>query len=143
MNATEVRVSERPLTRYLALMGVCLLAGGIAGGVSAVFGDRGPASPAIVAGVVGLAMAAGLWVCARWWRALDEAAQEAHKWAWWWGSTFGLAIAGVVLFTLVYGAPDGLVGEPGDLFLAGAALVALCQTAGYAIAWAFWWLKRR
>jgi len=25
-----------------------------------------------------------------WWRALDEAAQEAHKWAWWWGGNLGL-----------------------------------------------------
>ena len=62
-------------------------AGGIAGGVSAAVGDGGWSSAPTVAGAVGLAMAVGLWVCARWWRGLDEAAQEAHKWAWWWGSS--------------------------------------------------------
>lgn len=143
MTVMEARVTERPLTRYGLLMAVCLLAGGVAGGVSAAFGDTAGAGPLIVAGSVGLAMAAGLWVCARWWRALDEAAQEAHKWAWWWGSTAGLAVGSVILYTLMYAAPDRLTGEPKDLLLAGAALIGGAQTVGYGIAWAFWWLQRR
>jgi hypothetical protein len=143
MTMTEASVSERPLARYGLLMAVCVIAGGIAGGVSAAFGETAGAGPLIVAGSVGLAMAAGLWVCARWWRALDEAAQEAHKWAWWWGSTFGLAIGGVALFTLAYATPDALTAAPKDLLLGGAGILALGQTVGYGIAWAFWWLQRR
>ncbi len=139
----EMRVSEHPLRRYGALMATCMVAGGIAGGVSAVFGDRSSAGPVIVAASVGLAMAAVLWICARWWRGLDEAAQEAHKWAWWWGSTFGLAIGTVALFTLAYGTPDALTAAPDDLLLGGAALIGLTQTLGYGIAWAVWWLRRR
>ena len=139
----EMRVSEHPLRRYGALIAVCMVTGGIAGGVSAAFGDQSSAGPVIVAGSVGLAMAAGLWVCARWWRGLDEAAQEAHKWAWWWGSTFGLAIGMVALFTLAYGAPDALTAEPKDLLIGGAALIGLAQTLGYSVAWAVWWLQRR
>ena len=88
-------------------------------------------------------MAAGLWVCAHWWRALDEAAQEAHKWAWWWGSTVGLAIGSVALFTLAYAAPDALTAAPKDLLLGGAAILGAGQIAGYGVAWAFWWLQRR
>ncbi len=143
MTTMEARVSERPLARYGLLMAVCLIAGGIAGGVSAAFGETAGAGPLIVAGSVGLAMAAGLWVCAGWWRSLDEAAQEAHKWAWWWGSTFGLAIGSVALFTLAYATPGALTAEPKDLLLGGAGILALGQTAGYGIAWAFWWLQRR
>ena len=139
----EMRVSEHPLRRYGLVMGVCVVAGGIAGGVSAAFGDQSSAGPVVVAASVGLAMAAGLWVCARWWRGLDEAAQEAHKWAWWWGSTFGLAIGTVALFTLAYGASEALTAEPKDLLLGGAALIGLTQTVGYGIAWVVWWLQRR
>jgi hypothetical protein len=143
MSLMEVSVSERPLARYGVVMAVCLLAGGIAGGVSAAFGDSGPAAPAIVAGAVGLAMAAGVWVCALWWRGLDEAAQEAHKWAWYWGSTFGGSLGAVALFTLAYGAEASLTAEPQDLFLGGAAIIVLGQALGYGVAWAVWWLKRR
>ena len=143
MTMMEASVNDNPVARYGGLMLVCLIAGGIAGGVSAAFGETAGVGPFIVAGSVGLAMAAGLWVCARWWRALDEAAQEAHKWAWWWGSTAGLAVGSVVLFTVMYATPDRLTGEPKDLLMAGAALIGGAQTVGYGIAWAFWWLQRR
>jgi hypothetical protein len=143
----EVRVSERPLARYGAVVAVCILAGAVAGGISgamaSISGEGGAGVAAVVAVSTGLAMAAVLWACDRWWRGLDEAAQEAHKWAWWWGSTFGLAIGGVALFTLVFAAGDGLSGEPKDLLLGGAALVAGVQTVGYGVAWAVWWLKRQ
>ncbi len=139
----EVSVSERPLARYGVVMGVCVLAGIIAGGVSAAFGDSGPAAPAIVAGTVGLAMAIGVWACARWWRGLDEAAQEAHKWAWYWGSTFGGSLGAVALFTLAYGAEASLTADPQDLLLGGAAIIGVAQMIGYGVAWAVWWLRRR
>jgi hypothetical protein len=139
----EARVSERPLRRYGVVLGVCVLAGAVAGGISAAFGDRAGTGPAIVAVAASVSMAAGLWVCARWWRELDEAAQEAHKWAWWWGSTFGLAIGAVALFTLSYGAPAALTGSPKSLLLGGAGIIALAQTIGYGVAWAMWWLRRR
>lgn len=143
MMVMEARVSQNPLAQYGRLIAVCMVAGGIAGAVSAAFGEAAGAGPLIVAGSVGLAMAAALWVCTRWWRALDEAAQEAHKWAWWWGSTCGLAIGSVALFTLAYATPGALTAEPKDLLLGGAGIIGLSQTIGYGIAWAFWWLQRR
>jgi hypothetical protein len=143
MTMMEARVSQNPLAQYGRLIAVCLVAGGIAGAVSAAFGETAGAGPLIVAGSVGLAMAAALWVCTRWWRSLDEAAQEAHKWAWWWGSTAGLAIGSVALYTLVYSAPEAITAAPKDLLLGGAGFVVVVQTLGYAVAWAFWWLKRR
>ncbi|MCA3718467.1 MAG: hypothetical protein IM674_09460 [Brevundimonas sp.] len=136
-------MSERPLSRYAAVMGFCVLAGMIAGGLSAALGDLDGVGPVIVGGAFALAMAVCFWVCIGWWRSLDEAAREAHKWAWWWGSTAGLAIGSVALYTLVYSAPEALTASPKDLLLGGAGFVVLVQTLGYAVAWAFWWLKRR
>ena len=143
----EGRVSKHPLARYGAVLGICGLAGAggglVVGIVTASSPQDGPARAAIIAAAVTLAMAAGLWACLRWWRGLDEAAQEAHKWAWWWGSTVGLAFAGVVLLTLIYGAAEVFDGPAKPLFMAGAALVVGFQTLGYGIAWGLWWLKRR
>ncbi|MBU1346013.1 MAG: hypothetical protein KKA16_03565 [Alphaproteobacteria bacterium] len=140
-------MSRHPLARYGAVMGICALAGLIAGAVSGVVSNTStestPLGVVLVGVSVAVAMGLGIWASLRWWRGLDEAAQEAHKWAWWWGSTAGLSLAGVVLFSAVYGAPDRLVGDAKDLVLAGAALVALFQMAGYGVAWAAWWLKRR
>jgi len=141
----EVRMSERPLARYGATLGVAVLAGAVAGGVSGIFGSGGIVGGAVVAVATGVAMAVGLWSCTVWWRGLDEAAQEAHKWAWWWGSTFGLAIGGVMMFTLVLGTGDRLLAgkSPQDLVLTGAAIIGVVQIVGYGIAWAVWWLRRR
>jgi len=143
----EDRVSKHPLARYGKVLGVCALAGGAGGGVAGVvtatMSDRGWLSAGLVAGAVALAMGAGLWASLKWWRGLDEAAQEAHKWAWWWGSTVGLAVAGVALMTVFYGmGPQGEASVKVTLGV-GAAVVALCQFAGYGVAWALWWLRRR
>ena len=81
------------------------------------------------------------------WRALDEAAQEAHKWAWWWGGNLGLVVggAGVVVATLM-----GVNLLPADLPRSDAALVAAgvfgvfaAQAVGYGAAWCLWWAVRR
>ncbi len=143
----SVRVSQNPLGRYGAVMGICLLAG-LGGGVivaivSAVFGEGSLAGALIVAAAVAVSMTVGMWVTLRWWRGLDEAAQEAHKWAWWWGATLGLAGSAIVLFTWTSVFESTLTAGPKDLFLSGALVVVLCQTVGYGLAWAAWWLKRR
>ncbi len=139
-------MSEHPLARYGRIMGVCALAGAVAGAASAIVGlttSGGWLSATLVAIVVAIAMAVGLQATLKWWRGLDEAAQEAHKWAWWWGSTVGLAVAGVLFLTLLYGTgPQGDASVKAGLMI-GAAVVIGCQVVGYAVAWAFWWLKRR
>lgn len=140
-------MSERPLARYGAVLGICCIAGAVAGAISgivtAMFDDAGPGRAALIALVVALSMAVGFWASLRWWKGLDEAAQEAHKWAWWWGSTAGLCFTGVILLTLLYG-----VGELGEapaksVLLWGVGLTIGCQIVGYGVAWAIWWLKRR
>lgn len=143
-------MSEHPLRRYGVVLGVSLLAGGLAGGLSrglaAVLGSTSPVSLAVTVVAISLSMAAGLWACLRWWRALDEAAQEAHKWAWWWGSTCGLVLGGIVLLTVMTASLDRdlLIALPAQelIYLSALGTVAV-QGVGYGIAWAVWWLKRR
>lgn len=138
---------DRPLSRYAKVLGLTALAGGVGGlasGLVAAFAPEGGwIGPALTAVAVSLAMAAGLWASLRWWKGLDEAAQEAHKWAWWWGATVGLCVAGVILLTLLYGPDDLGQASLEDGMQLGAGIVVGCQVVGYAVAWAVWWLKRR
>lgn len=137
------------LARYAAVIGLAALAGGIAGGLSVMLGDvEGALGLAATIVVVGLAMAIGLGGCVWWWRRVDEAAREAHKWAWWWGGTSGMAVGGVILLTVMMrsalGAPALTAGmTPAYVLYAGAMGMVSCQLAGYGIAWAAWWLRRR
>jgi hypothetical protein len=146
----EVCVSERPLARYGVYVGVCLLAGAVAGilsgGLAKVSGSTSVTSLVVSVVVISLAMAAGIWACLRWWRTLDEAAQEAHKWAWWWGSTGGLAIGGTALLTVMIASLDRdlVIALPAQELIYVSALGTVgVQGVGYGIAWAVWWLKRR
>ena len=82
---------------YALVVGASLVLGGLAGAASAFFNDQpGPVGTAMTAALVTAAMAVGFTACVWWWRGIDEAAREAHKWAWWWGGSGGMAVgAGV------------------------------------------------
>ena len=140
-------MSQHPLARYGAVLGICGLAGAGAGVVSGIVTATAPngswASAALIAAAVAVSMAIGLWASLKWWRGLDEAAQEAHKWAWWWGATVGLCFAGVILLTLLHGVGDLGEAPIKSMLMLGAAIVTGCQMIGYGVAWAVWWLKRR
>ena len=82
-----------------------------------------------------------------WWRALDEAAREAHKWAWWWGGNLGFIVGGAAV---VIAALAGVNLLPAAVPHTDAALIALgvaaafaAQAVGYGIAWCGWWIARR
>src|SRR5690606_7138164 len=59
---------------------------------------------------------------ADWWRGLDEAAKEAHKWAWWWGGTLGFVVGGAAV---VIAALAGVNLLPAAVPHTDAALIAL------------------
>ncbi|MBC6982910.1 hypothetical protein [Caulobacter sp. 17J80-11] len=98
----------------------------------------------VAAGIAGLSLK----YCVQWWRTVDEAAREAHKFAWYWGGSIGLGLAGGVAIVLQRTpaiplrdlAP--LSGDAG-LFATGVLACIVCQTVGYGVAWAGWWLARR
>jgi hypothetical protein len=81
-----------------------------------------------------------------WWKLLDEVAKEAHKFAWYWGGSAGLTVAGAVML-LVDSAripvPHMILSGQHTDFTVGAATVMFAQLAGYAVAWVGWWWSHR
>ena len=122
--------------------------GAVLGGGGALLGDR-PGLFGLVLSFIPIAITMVIvgFVSIWWWRGIDEAAREAHKWAWWWGGSGGMALGGVVLVTLTArdgGVPAESLGlSAADLVVGGMMTILLFQLAGYTIAWAAWWLKRR
>lgn len=141
---------KRPvaLGGYLLALLATAVVGGVSGGLAAFLAEFD------VSGMVGAAVSASLGlalmfvICVAWWNRVDEAAREAHKWAWWWGGTAGTAIGGVFLVVAVAaargeGVASVATARPADLIYAGAFAIMTCQVVGYGIAWAAWWLRRR
>lgn len=98
-----------------------------------------------------VAMGISLWIGAQWMRSIDEAAQEAHKWAWYWGGSTGMAAGGVlvILSSLPQAQriqiPAWYAGrtDPAAYAASGAFGMLLLMLAGYLIAWVWWWRGRR
>ena len=137
---------RRPLS-YLTVLGWCLLGGMVVGGVMALlehFG--GPAAAPLRAALSVAALVAVMAVTLVWWRGADEAVREAHKWAWFWGGSFGMAVGLAGLLAL---DGDGVVlalppdAGPNAALMLGALGMLGLMLVGYLIAWAVWWLRRR
>lgn len=96
-------------------------------------------------------MIGGFVVGIAWMRSIDEAAREAHKAAWFWGGSGGMAVCGVpiILASLPHAASWTLPvlwggrTDPVAYAAAGAFALMLVMTAGYSLVWAGWWLARR
>ena len=92
----------------------------------------------------------GLAAACYYWRSIDEAAREAQKWAWFWGGSMGMALA-VLVLSISWARPQWIdlsaLLPPGatalqGMFYGGAAMVA-AQMIGFALAWTYWWARRR
>ena len=132
---------------YLLVMAVTVVIGAFSGAASAiletVFGVSGFWVNAVIL-LVAMAVATAL--CIWWWRGIDEAAREAHKWAWWWGGTGGMAVGAIVVLSLQLGEDVPITAtnlSAGDLIAGGMMAILLFQVVGYSIAWAAWWLRHR
>lgn len=84
-----------------------------------------------------------------WMRSIDEAAREAHKAAWFWGGSAGMAVGGVgiILASLPQAQTLQLVShgartDPAALMAAGAFGMMLLMLLGYTVVWAWWWFAR-
>lgn len=128
---------------------VALFVLGVGAGIGAAFLSDQPG----VGGLVGsgafliAVMAAVLVVTIWWWRRLDEAAREAHKWAWYWGGSAGMAVGLTLVLTVTTRNIDlgrfmSADANAGDLIVGGMLSILLFQLAGYALAWGWWWLAR-
>jgi len=133
---------------YILMILAVAVVGGIAGAARALVGDMtGPMGLALTAAIMTAAMAVAFAACIWWWRGIDEAAREAHKWAWWWGGSGGMSVGVILLLTLTFGDDGSTSADVGlsapDLVAGGMWTILLFQMAGYAVAWAVWWLKHR
>jgi len=131
------------------VMLICIGLGAVAGGVAALLGALGLASPPLLyAGAVLVAGVGGLWFSYRWWRAVDEGVREAHKTSWFWGGSAGLLIVCAValgLYGVTQGEAAGLFGltrgEAG-MILTGIVFTVVTLLIGYGVCWAGWWFTR-
>lgn len=130
------------------LVALALILGVIAGASSRAFDEAQPRPwqlglfIAFGSAVLVTALVATL----AYWRRLDEAAREAHKWAWYWGGSLGMLPGLLLPFTGRLG-PDvaerlGFV-EAHELMHFGAMAVLTSMIAGYTVAWLVWWLRKR
>lgn len=137
----------------IGFFAICIIAGGIIGFLAGyeaapTFGTRGYiwiiAAIAVVISIVGFAYGA------YWMKSIDEAAQEAHKWSWYWGGSAGLAV-GMAICLLAMSpvsvgwdvpAFNGRT-DPFAYAVTGAFGLMIIMLAGYVIAWGWWWFSRR
>lgn len=134
-------------TYVLLLAGVAVVAGLASVGRNLVGGQSDAVSLALTAALMAVTMAVAMAASVWWWRGIDEAAREAHKWAWWWGGTGGAAIGAIILIALTVhddlAIPIALGSGATGLVASGIVAILLFQVAGYAVAWAVWWLQHR
>ena len=137
--------------------GVVMLAAFIMGGVVGYLEAKGQdvtsSAGALwaVGGFAAVTMLISLWVGFKWMSSIDEAAQEAHKWAWYWGGSGGMAVGGVLV--IMASLPQAAAIEipawysdrvdPAAYAASGAFAMLILMLIGYGLAWAWWWWARR
>lgn len=130
---------------------VVLFAAGIAVGWLVGHGavDKDYAVVWLVGAIAVVAMAGAMAISIAWMRAIDEAAREAHKAAWFWGGCGGMCLGGVLLIMTslpqsarwTFTAFDGRT-DPAAYAATGAFGMMMLMTLGYTVVWAWWWLTR-
>ena len=137
--------------------GLVLLAGLATGGVLGYLkaGGRDVMISSAALWTVGvfaaITMLISLWVGLKWMSSIDEAAQEAHKWAWYWGGSSGMAVGGalVIMASLPQAAAINIPAwysdrtDPAAYAATGAFAMLALMLVGYGVAWAWWWWARR
>ena len=132
--------------RRLNIVWVAVVAGLIGMVLGAVNATLGETAGGLILAVNVVAMLLAFGLCVAWWRGADEAVREAHKWAWWWGGSTGMAMGAALMLTAQWGPGQfsALADmEPLNAFAMGIGLVIGLQAIGYVVAWAWWWLSRR
>lgn len=146
------RVALFTVLGFVGLVLVLVLAG-VALGFLAAHGAVDPAAGLvwIMGGFAVLMMIGALAVGVGWMRSIDEAAREAHKSAWFWGGSAGMAVGGVAIILAALPqaeqafVPSWFAGrsDPAAYAATGAFGMMGLMLVGYTIAWAWWWWKRR
>lgn len=135
------------LIALLVLMFVVAIAVGFLSAHGTVSADRAMVTVMIIFAIV--LMIGAMVMSVAWMRAIDEAAREAHKAAWFWGGCSGMAVGGVGIVlaslpqaeALQFAAWDGRT-DPAAYMAFGAFAMMMLMTLGYIVVWAWWWLAR-
>lgn len=122
----------------------------VASGLLLGFGARAVnlSGGALIAMVALLVVAAGFGAVV-YWRRLDEAAREAHKFAWYWGGSFGMGLAVALAVTLTKGDFDPQLAQmseaagPGNFVGLGMMAAMGIQAVCYLMVWSGWWISKR
>lgn len=137
--ATRQGIAQKILIGF-AVVGVLSGAGG------SILRDSGIVLPRMaIFGASVVIVVALFWASIIYWRNLDEAAREAHKFAWFWGATSGM-LAMLPIAALV--SPERLVAVlgqrgPAEWVAVGFVSLLIAQLVGYGLVWAGWWLRQR
>lgn len=145
MTAEPNRQTARETQAQKMLVGAGL-AGGATGLAAGIVESMGVVIPAPLLAIGAVLLIGGLiWVSLIYWRLLDEAAKEAHKFAWFWGGCGALLLTVPAMLLVDTRTLEALFGprEPDYWLVAGMQGVVLAQIIGYALAWSGWWLVRR
>lgn len=136
---------------------IALIAGGIVGFIQGQATATGQASVLEnqsfiwIIGAIAVVLSLGSFAYGAYWmKSIDEAAQEAHKWSWFWGGSAALAV-GMVAFVLSFAPATEKWdvptlhdrADPVAYAASGAFGLMLLLIIGYSIAWAWWWFSRR
>lgn len=121
---------------------------GVAAGFALSRGAGLDPPPSLRWGVFAVSLVFAVWLTLIYWRRIDEAAREAQKSAWFWGSGCGALVGFAGVMSLV--SQDPTMGgwlppdaSAADLVQVGATAVLTCQVIGFFIAWAIWWWRMR
>lgn len=132
------------LTLLLLAIGV-----GFIGGFGVGFFEQ--SRPQLGIGILTIAVLLGFPLSIWYWLRLDETAREAHKFAWFWGSSLAIlvAILGFVILAVKASVLNGPMPfypeghDPYSAFLDGVVLVLGLQLLGYGLVWVIWWVRMR
>ncbi|MDY6922426.1 MAG: hypothetical protein SWI22_00510 [Pseudomonadota bacterium] len=130
---------------------VVVFVGGIAAGWLAAHGtvDAGRAVVWLSGVIAVVSMVGAMVISVAWMRAIDEAAREAHKAAWFWGGCGGMSVGCAVLIMTTlpqstewrFAAIGGRT-DPAAYAATGAFAMLALMVIGYTVVWAWWWLTR-
>lgn len=137
------RPSEKVAQR---LIGVWALLGLIMGAGIGIVDSLEIQAPPVILSLGGIAVLALMsWTMAVYWRNVDEAAREAHKFAWFWGGSGGLMLILPIAPLISTALLESWFGPHTayEWALGGVIAVLTLEIACYSLAWIGWWLVRR
>jgi hypothetical protein len=145
MNTKVTKQGAREARAQRILIGCGVLGGVIGAGAAALEAMNIAIPRPLLAAVVTLGIPLVGWATWVYWRNVDEAAREAHKFAWFWGGSGGMLLGLPIMILTTSAKLEALFGsrEPSEWVMGGLLAMLVLQLVGYGLVWAGWWLIRQ